>query len=121
MNHHLQPLTQKIKSFRKYITLFLCKIQSISKLSKGTVLCTVKGVGLYPNILHTKRIALFWDSLDKRTEKQVSTDMLLELGNIFKNNVLQFDAKTLRQMRETTIGNTLALRYTIIFMTELDL
>ena len=47
--------------------------------------------------------------------------MLLELGNILKNNVLQFDAKTLRQMRETTIRNTLALRYTIIFMTELDL
>lgn len=61
--------TNAKKSFRKYITLFLCKIQSIGKLSKGTVLCTVKGVGLYPNILHTKRIALFWDYLDKRTEK----------------------------------------------------
>ena len=57
--------------------------------------------------------------LDARTEKKWQT--LLELSEIvLKNDIIQFNEKTLKQLRDTAIGNKFAPPYAIIFMTDLE-
>ena len=46
---------------------------------------------------------------------------LLELPEIvLKNDIIQFNEKTLKQLRDTAIGNKFAPPYAIIFMTDLE-
>ena len=55
-----------------------------------------------------------------RDKKQILSDTLIELLEIvLKNNVLEFDEKTFRQVRETAIGTKFAPVYTILFMADL--
>ena len=54
-------------------------------------------------------------------EKKVTTETLLEFAEIvLKNNIFQFNEKTLKQLRGTTIGTKYAPPYAIIFMADLD-
>ena len=91
------------------------------QLPEGAILCTIDVVGLYPNILHEEGLASLRKFLDARTEKKVTTEILLELAEIvLKNNVFQFNGKTLKQLRSTAIGTKFAPPYTNIFMADLE-
>ena len=51
----------------------------------------------------------------------MTTETLLEFAEIVsKNNIFQFNEKTLKQLRGTTIGTKYAPPYAIIFMADLD-
>ena len=51
----------------------------------------------------------------------VSTDTLVELAElILKNNIFNFNEKTLNQKRSTAIGTKFAPPYSILFMAELE-
>ena len=52
LDHHLQLLAQKVKSYIKDTNEFLKKLFSLPKLPDGIILCTMDVVGLYPNIPH---------------------------------------------------------------------
>ena len=50
----------------------------------------------------------------------MTTETLLELAEIvLKNNIFQFNEKTLKQLRGTAIGTKFAPPYAIIFMADL--
>ena len=90
LDHHLQPIAQKVNSFIKDTNQFLQKIKSLGQLSEGAVLCTIDAVCLYPNIPHEKGLASLRKFLDARTEKKVTTETLLELAEIvLKNNIFK--------------------------------
>ena len=57
LDHHLQPPTQKVKSYIKETNHFLNKIKKIGKLPEGAISCTVDVVGLYTNISHEEGLA----------------------------------------------------------------
>ena len=120
LDHHLQPIAQKVNSFIKDTNHFLRKIKSLGQLPEGAILCTIDVVGLYPNIPHEEGLASLRKFLDARTEKKVTTETLLELAEIvLKNNIFQFNEKTLKQLRGTAIGTKFAPPYAIIFMADL--
>ena len=48
LNHHLQPIAQKVNSFIKDTNYFLRKIKSLGQLSEGAILCTIDVICLYP-------------------------------------------------------------------------
>ena len=48
LDHHLQPLAQRVKSYIKDNNHFLNKIKKIGKLPEGGILCTMDVVGLWP-------------------------------------------------------------------------
>ena len=58
LDHHLQPLAQRVKSYIKDTNHFLNKIKKIGKLPEGAILCTMDVVGLYPTIPHEERSCL---------------------------------------------------------------
>ena len=57
LDHHLQPIAQKVNSFMKDTNHFLQKIKSLGQLLEGAILCTIDIVSLYPNIPHEEGLA----------------------------------------------------------------
>ena len=107
--------------FQFSFTYIKRKVKSLGQLPEGAILCTIDVIGLYPNIPHDKGLASLRKFLDASTEKKVTTETLLELaGIVLKNNIFQFNEKTLRQLRDTTIGTKFAPLYAIIFMADLE-
>ena len=92
LDHHLQPIAQKVNSFIKDTNHFLRKIKSLGQLPEGAILCTIDVVG--PNIPHEEGLASLRRFLDARTEKKVTTETLVELAEIvLKSNIFQFNEK----------------------------
>ena len=121
MNHHLEPLAQRVKSYIKDTNHFLKRIKKIGKLPEGAILCTMDVVGLYPNIPHGEGLASLYKFLETRENKQISSDTLSELTEIvLKNNIFEFDEKIFKQKRGTAIGTKFAPPYAILFMTDLE-
>ena len=72
LDHHLQPIAQKVNSFIKDTNHFLRKIKSLGQLPEGAILCTIDVVGLYPNMPHEEGLTSLRMFLDARTEKKVT-------------------------------------------------
>ena len=72
LDHHLQPIAQKVNSFIKDTNHFLRKIKSLGQLPEGAILCTIDVVGLYPNMPHEEGLTSLRKFLDARTEKKVT-------------------------------------------------
>ena len=52
LDHHIQPLSKKVKSFIKDTNVFHRSISSLPQLPQGAIVCTIDVIGLYPNIPH---------------------------------------------------------------------
>ena len=77
--------------------------------------------GLYPNIPHDEGLPALRKRLNERDKKGVSTDTLVEFVElVLKNNIFNFNKKSLKQKRGTAIGAKFALPYSILFVPELE-
>ena len=93
----------------------------MGQLPEGAILCGIDVVGPYPNIPHEEDLASLRKFLDASAEKKVTTETLVELAEIvLKNNIFQFNEKTLKQSRGTAIGTKFASPYGIIFMGDIE-
>ena len=52
LDHHLEPVVQKVNSSIKDTNPFLRKIKNLGQLPEGAILCTSDVVSLYPNTPH---------------------------------------------------------------------
>ena len=121
LDFHLQPIAKKVKSYIKDTNDFLKKLRSLTNLPGNSLLCTMDVVGLYPNIPHDKGLSALRKRLNERDKKDVSTDTLVELAElVLKNNIFNFNKRTLKQKRSTAIGTKFAPVYSILFMAELE-
>ena len=121
IDHHLQPLSKKVKSFIKDTNDFVCKLKNIKDLPNDALMVTIDVVGLYPSIPHEEGLLAMRRALEKRESKDVSTESLCELAEIvLKNNIFEFNEKTYRQLRGTAIGTKMAPPYAILFLAELE-
>ena len=85
------------------------------------MLCTIDVVGLYPNIPHDEGLSALRKRLNERDKKDLSTDTLVELAElVLKNNIFNFNERTLKQKRGAAIGTKFAPPYNILFMAELE-
>ena len=83
---------------------FLQKIKSLGQLPEGAILCTIDAVGLQHNIPPEEGLALLIKFLDARVETKVTTETLQEQVEIvLKNNIFQFNEKTLKQQVEQLV------------------
>ena len=86
-----------------------------------TILCTMDFVGLYPIIPHGEGLASRCNFLETRDNKQLLSYALAELVEVvLKNDIFEFDEKTFKQKRGTTIGMNFAPCYAIRFMADLN-
>ena len=85
------------------------------------MLCATDVVRLYLNIPHDEGLSALRKRLDEGDEKDLSTDTLVELAeSVLKNNVMNFNEKSLKQKRGTATGTKLAPSYSILFMAILE-
>ena len=90
-------------------------------LPEGAILCTVDVVGLYPSIPHEEGLEALKGVLERREDKTISTDTLLELAHVvLKNNFFQFNDDFYQQLRGTAIGTKCAPSYAILFLAALE-
>ena len=121
LDHHLQPLSQQVKSYVKDTNDFLKKLRDLQNLPKDFLLCTVDVVGLYPNIPHDEGLEALRSALDSRKDQSISTESLLELAEcVLKNNIFDFNGHFYKQKRGTAIGTKMAPSYAILFMADLE-
>ena len=121
LDAHLQPLTKQVKSFIQDTKDFLNKLNKLPKLPKGSRLCTIDVVGLYPNIPHELGLKAMRTFLDKRSDKSVSTQTLIDLAElVLKNNYFTHDEKIFKQIRGTAMGTRFAPSYAILAMAEFE-
>ena len=84
------------------------KIKELGQLPEGTTLCTIDVVGLYPNIPHDEALGFLSVFLDSRVDKQVTTDTLIELGElVLKNNIFEFTCKLTNKFAERPLVQSL--------------
>ena len=78
LDHHLQSLAQAVKFYIKDTNEFLEKLISLPKLPDDIILCTIDVVGLHPNIPHYEGLFALRKGLERRIEKYVSTDAIID-------------------------------------------
>ena len=66
-------------------------------------MCTIDVVGLYPNIPNEEGIAAVKKALDRRDDKTISTESLLELTElVLNNNIFEHNDEFFKQ-KQTAI------------------
>ena len=117
LDFHLQPLAKKVKSYIKDTNHFLRKLRDLPDLPDDAIFCTLDVTSLYPNIPHDEGLRAIEKALDKREEKVVSTQSLVDLAEVtLKNNYFEFNGKTYKQKQGTAIGTKFAPPYAILFL-----
>ena len=121
LDHHLQPLSQSVKSYVKDTNDFLKRIRGLGNIPENAILCSVDVVGLYPSIPHDEGLEVLKKSLDKREDIKISTETLLELASlVLKNNYFEFNGEHFLQNQGTAIGTKMAPSYAILFMDDFE-
>ena len=69
LDHHLNPVMQKGKSYIKDSGDFINKIKELQSIPDGAILVTSDVVGLYPSIPHEAGLKALKDALDNRENK----------------------------------------------------
>ena len=117
LDFHLQPLSKKVASFVRDTNDFLRKIRDLGDLTENAILCTADVVGLYPNIPNDEGLNVLFNALEKREEKNISTETIFELANfVLKNNYFEFNDEIFYQKR----GTKMAPPYAILFMDDFE-
>ena len=77
--------------------------------------------GLYPNIPHDFGLEAMRKALDKRDDKSISTQTLMDLAElVLKNNYFTHNETIFKQIRGTAMGTRFAPSYAIIAMAEFE-
>ena len=90
-------------------------------LPQDSIIYTIDVVGLYPNNPNEEGLRFLKNALGKRSNKNVSTDTLIELAElVLQNNYFEFNEQYLKQIRGTAIGTKFVPPYAIIYMVALE-
>ena len=121
LDHQLKPIAMQVKSYIKDTNDFLKKLRDLPDLPEDSIICTNDVVGLYPSIPNEEGLSFLRNALDKRSNKNVTTDTLIELAElVLQNNYFEFNERYLKQIRGTVIGTKFAPPYAIIYMAALE-
>ena len=110
LDFHLQPLSQQVKSYLKDTSDFLRKVKSLPPLPENALLVVMDVVALYPNIPHEGGLKAVENALNRRIDRPISTDSLMELAELaLKNNYFEHNSKTYKQEQGTASEQNLLL------------
>ena len=121
LDHQLKPIAIRVKSYIKDTNGFFKKLRDLPYLPQDSIICTIDVVGLYPSIPNEESLRFLKNVLEKRSNKNVSTDTLIELAElVLQNNYFEFNERYLKQIRGTAIETQFAPPYAIIYMAALE-
>ena len=119
VDHFLNPISMKVKSYVRDTNDFLHKLRNVEKLVEGTLLVTMDVTSLYTNIPNNEGLRASLIALEKyRTgdvkPRNLSIIKLLEM--VLKKNNFQFNGNNYLQVGGTAIGTKAAPSFAIIYM-----
>ena len=78
----------QVKSYIKHTNDFLKKLRDLPDLPEDSIICTIDVVGLYPSIPNEEGLSFLRNTLDKRSNKNVTTDTLIELAELYFRTII---------------------------------
>ena len=97
LDHQLKPIAMQVKSYIKDTNDFFRKLRDLPDLPEESIICTVDVVGLYHSIPNKEGPRILRNVLEKRSNKNVSTDILIELAElVLQNNYFEFSERYLK-------------------------
>ena len=88
---HMQPIMRKGSSYIKDSQDFINKSRKLGKIPDNAILVTADVVGLYPSIPHNLGLRALKEALDKREQKEIPTEDLVQIADfVLKNNFFEF-------------------------------
>jgi hypothetical protein len=122
-DHFLQPLVQQTASYVRDTTDFLCKLEDVTDLLPGALLCTIDVTSLYTNIPNDEGISACKKILNKHrtfsnTPSNETIASLLEY--VLTKNNFDFDSKHYLQIGGTAMGTKVAPSFANIFMADFE-
>ena len=96
---------------------FLRKVEEMERLGIDEFMFTMDIVALYPSVPQEKAREAMRENLDKRREKKIPTEDLLELSDmILRSNEFQFEGENFIQKEGTAIGSKMGKNYACTYM-----
>ena len=121
VDHHLQPITLKLKSYIKDTTDFLNKLETIGTLPKGSILVTMDVKSLFTNIPHSEGINAVANALEAEEESNISTRVIIKFLSLILNlNNFTFNDENVLQIKGCTMGAKSSPSYANIFMGKFE-
>ena len=121
LDHQLKPIAIQVKSYIKEINNILKKLRDLPDLPEESIICINDVVGLYFSIPNEEGLRFLKNVLEKRSNKNVCTDALIELAElVIQSNYYEFWERYLKEIWGTAIGTKFALPYAIIYMAALE-
>ena len=117
----MQPIMRKGWSYIRDSQDFINKSRKLGKIPEDAILVTVDVVGLYPSIPHNVGLRALKEALEKREQKKIPTEDLVEMAEfVLKNNFFEFNSQIKQQISGMAIGTKCAPMYACIFMDKVE-
>ena len=88
----MQPIMRKGWSYFKDSQDFINESRKLGKIPDNAILVTTDVVGLYPSIPNNVELRALKEALDKREQKKIPTEDLLQMAVfVLKNNFFEFN------------------------------
>lgn len=123
VDHFLQPIVSKTRSYIKDTTHFIQKLKSIGTLPEGALLVSMDVTGLYTNIPHLagKRATARHLARHRPGGTNPSNQSLITLLDfILTKNNFEFDGQHYLQISGTAMGTRVAPSYANLFMADFE-
>ena len=121
VDRYIQPIAQQVRSYIRDTTDLLKKIKTIGKMPENTLLVTFDVRSLYTNICHEEGLLALKNALNKRTNKEPTTDVLLTMmRHVLTLNCFTFNGNSYLQTRGFAMDTVAAPSYAVIYMAEFE-
>ena len=112
VDHFIQPLAKKVRSYIRDTTDLLYKIKDIGKIPDNALLVTMDVRSLYTNISHKEGLSALKNSLNTRSNKEPATEVLLTLmRHVLTLNCFTFNGNSYLQTSRWLCLSTLVYIY----------
>ena len=121
VDHHLQPIAEKLPSYVQDTGAFLRKIKKIGRVPKNSILVTMDVSSLYTNIPHREGLNAAARALEARTNRTVPTRVLIKFLSLVLNlNNFSFNDNNYIQTKGCAMGSKCSGSYADIFMGDFE-
>ena len=115
VDHFIQPLAKKVRSYIRDTTDLLHKIKDIGKIPDNALLVTMDVRSLYINISDEEGLSALKNALDTRPNKDPATAVLLTpMRHVLTLTCFTFNGNSYLQTRGCVMGTVAAPSYALI-------
>ena len=97
LDNHLQPIMRKGLPYIQELGDFINKFRRMGSIPDNAILVTTDVTALYPTIPHNVGLKAFREVLDKREQKKIPTEELVQMDKFAMKNNFEFNGQIKKQ------------------------